>query len=60
MARQVQEYAVSQQLSVEIHDLVYQLENACGQACEELKEELEKLTTTNNERQSKNDPLSGR
>lgn len=49
MARQVQEYAVSQQLSVEIHDLVYQLENACGQACEELKEELEKLKTTKNE-----------
>jgi PAS domain S-box-containing protein len=44
MAKKIQEYAVSQQLNDEIHDLVSQLENACALACEELKEELIKIS----------------
>jgi PAS domain S-box-containing protein len=44
MAKKIQEYAVSQQLNDEIHDLVSQLENACSLACEELKEELNKIS----------------
>ncbi len=46
IAKQIQEYAHSQQLVLEISDLVSQLENACGQACVELTEELEKIKTT--------------
>ena len=45
IAKKIQEYAHSQQLALEISDLVSQLENACSQACEELKEELEKIKT---------------
>ncbi len=40
IAKQIQEYAKSQELAYEINDLVAELENACGQACEELNEEL--------------------
>ena len=43
IAKKIQEYAVSQQLAHEIDDWVLQLETACGQACEELKEELKKI-----------------
>jgi HPt (histidine-containing phosphotransfer) domain-containing protein len=43
MAKQIHEYAHSRQLAFEISDLVSQLENACGQACVELKEEFEKI-----------------
>jgi PAS domain S-box-containing protein len=43
IAKKIQEYAVSQQLVHEIDDLVLQLETACGQACEELKEELKRI-----------------
>jgi PAS domain S-box-containing protein len=42
-ARLIQEYAHTQQLSAEIPDLVWQLDDVCTQACEELKEELNKL-----------------
>lgn len=45
IAIQIQEYAKSQLLEYKINDLVAQLENACGTACEELKEELEKIRT---------------
>ncbi len=51
IAKKIQEYAVSQQLAHEIDDWVLQLETACGQACEELKEELERIngfTSTKN------------
>jgi PAS domain S-box-containing protein len=43
IAKKIQEYAVSQQLADEIDDWVLQLETACGQACEELKEELKRI-----------------
>ena len=43
MAKKIQEYAHTQLLSEEIHDLVLQLEHICTQACEELKEELKKM-----------------
>jgi HPt (histidine-containing phosphotransfer) domain-containing protein len=43
IAKKIQEYAVAQQLNEEIHNLVSQLENACGRACEELKEELSRI-----------------
>ncbi len=40
MARKVQEYASTQQLSEGIPELVIQLENVCVQACEELEVEF--------------------
>jgi PAS domain S-box-containing protein len=43
IAKKIQEYAISQQLAHDIDDLVLQIETACGQACEELKEELERI-----------------
>ena len=46
IARQIQEYANYQQSTCEINDLVSQLETACGQACVELKEELERIKST--------------
>ncbi|MES2519882.1 MAG: ATP-binding protein, partial [Bacteroidota bacterium] len=46
IAKQIQEYANSQQLVYKINDLVAQLEKACGQACEELKVELERIKIT--------------
>jgi PAS domain S-box-containing protein len=51
IAKQIQEYAVSQQLADDIDGWVSQIETACGQACEELTVELEKIKTlkiTNN------------
>ncbi len=42
-ARMIQEYAHTQQQSEEIPDLVWELDAVCTQACEELKEELNKL-----------------
>jgi NTP pyrophosphatase (non-canonical NTP hydrolase) len=50
IAKKIQEYANSQQIVHEIDDLVSQLENVCGQACEELKEELERIKTSKNEK----------
>ena len=49
MAKQVKDYATTQQQSVEIQDLVLQLENVCNQACKELKEELHMIKSTKNE-----------
>ena len=46
IAKQIQEYAHTQQLALEISELVSQLENACSKACLELKEELEKIKST--------------
>jgi PAS domain S-box-containing protein len=43
MAKKIQEYASSQQMTEGIHDLVYQLEEACTQACEELEIELKRF-----------------
>jgi PAS domain S-box-containing protein len=40
MAKQVKDYATTQQQSVGIQDLVLQLENVCVQACKELEEEF--------------------
>ena len=50
IARQIQEYANYQQSTCEINDLVSQLETACGQACLELKEELERIKSTKMQR----------
>jgi CheY-like chemotaxis protein len=43
MARKVQEFAQTQLHSDSIEEMVLQLENICGQACEELEEELRRL-----------------
>ena len=40
MARKIHDYAMKQQQTEGIHDLVLELETVCFQACEELKEEL--------------------
>ena len=40
MARQIQEYASTQQQTAGIPDLVSNLETVCAQACKELEEEL--------------------
>ncbi|MEI9912050.1 MAG: response regulator [Bacteroidota bacterium] len=46
MAKKVQEYATSQLQTDGIHDLVAQLEKVCVQACDELKEEFNRLKNT--------------
>ncbi len=40
MAKKIQEYAITQQQTDIIDDMVLQLENVCTQACKELEEEL--------------------
>jgi hypothetical protein len=47
MAKTVQEYASTQHLSKGIPEMVLQLENVCVQACEELKEELNLIKSSN-------------
>jgi len=47
MAKKVQEYAISQQQSDDISDMVLQLENVCEQACSELMEEFNSIKSTN-------------
>jgi CheY-like chemotaxis protein len=47
MAKQVQEYASTQQQTDGIPDLVLQLENICMQACLELEAELNTIKNTN-------------
>jgi len=49
MAKKIQEYASTQQQTEDISELVFQLENVCTQACEELIEELNTFKNTNNE-----------
>ena len=46
VAKKIQEYASTLEMTDKIHDLVVQLENACGQACKELEEEFNKINTT--------------
>jgi PAS domain S-box-containing protein len=46
MAKKVQEYANSQMQTDGIYDLVLQLESVCAQACDELKEEYNKIKNT--------------
>jgi PAS domain S-box-containing protein len=48
MARKIQEYASTQQITESIHELVNQLEDACKQACSELELELNELKNKNN------------
>ncbi|WP_413998522.1 PAS domain S-box protein [Flavobacterium sp. W1B] len=43
IAKKIQELAEKQELLDEIHDLVYQIETICVQACEELKEEFNRI-----------------
>jgi CheY-like chemotaxis protein len=43
MAKRIQEYANTQQQTDGIYDLVLQLEKVCAQACDELKEEYNKI-----------------
>jgi len=47
MAKKVQEYASTQQQTDRITDLVFQLENICVQACNELEEEFNKIKSIN-------------
>jgi len=49
MAKQLKDYATTQQQSDQIQDLVLQLENVCNQACKELEEELHMIKTQRNE-----------
>jgi CheY-like chemotaxis protein len=49
MAKQVKDFAATQQQSVEIQDLVLQLENVCVQACKELEAELHIIKKAKNE-----------
>ena len=49
MAKQVKDFATTQQQSDQIQDLVLQLENVCNQACKELEEELHLIKKTKNE-----------
>ncbi|MDP1622645.1 MAG: ATP-binding protein [Bacteroidales bacterium] len=47
MAKKIQEYAVSQQQTVGIQNLVLQIENVCTQACMELEAEFAKIKSAN-------------
>jgi hypothetical protein len=47
MAKQVKEFAGTQQLTDRISNLVLQLENVCVQACKELEEEFNKIKGAN-------------
>jgi archaellum component FlaC len=46
LARKVQDYAMAQELTDDINDLVSELENVCTTACHELIEELNNLKKT--------------
>ncbi len=46
IAKQVKDYATTQQQSDQIQDMVLQLENVCNQACKELEEELNVIKNT--------------
>lgn len=48
VARKIQEFANAQELNDGIHDMVQQLEDVCIQACQELKEEYERLNSIHN------------
>ena len=46
MAKKIQEYAFTIEITKEIHDIVYELEKVCSQACLELEVELKNLNIT--------------
>jgi hypothetical protein len=46
MAKKIQDFAIIQDQSEEIYDLVLQLEEVCLQACSELQEELNLIKNT--------------
>jgi CheY-like chemotaxis protein len=46
MAKKIQEYAFTIEITKEIHDIVAELEKVCSQACRELEIELENLKIT--------------
>jgi len=46
IAKKIQEFAHTQQLTEDISDMVSQLETVCTQACKELEIELEKIKST--------------
>jgi PAS domain S-box-containing protein len=43
MAKKIQEYAIAQDQTDSIYEMVHQLDNVCAQACRELKEEFDQL-----------------
>jgi PAS domain S-box-containing protein len=45
IARRIQEYAFTIEITEEIHNLVLELEKVCTQSCEELENELKKINT---------------
>jgi NTP pyrophosphatase (non-canonical NTP hydrolase) len=47
MAKKVQEFAGAQKQISGIQDMVLQLGNICNQACEELKEEFNRINSSN-------------
>ena len=49
MAKEIQEYARTQQHTDNIPDLVIQLETVCNQACTELEKELNLIKNHQNE-----------
>jgi PAS domain S-box-containing protein len=49
MAKQVKDFATTQQQSDQIQDLVLKLEKVCNQACKELEVELHLIKSTKNE-----------
>ena len=50
IAKKIQNYAKTQELTGGVNELVLQLEDVCNQACEELEIELKNLKITSNEK----------
>lgn len=46
MAKRIQEFAIDQQQTERIHDMVIELESICNQACSELREEFNTMKGT--------------
>jgi PAS domain S-box-containing protein len=49
IAKKIQEFANTQNQNEGIHEMIMQLDTVCSQACEELREELEKIKLSINE-----------
>ncbi|WP_462251125.1 PAS domain-containing protein, partial [Ferruginibacter sp.] len=47
MAKKIQQYSIAPEVNDEVHDLVLQLEKACGQACIEMEEAYNSIKNTN-------------
>ena len=47
MAKKIQQYSIALEVNDEVHDLVLQLEKACGQACIEMEEAYNSIKNTN-------------